>query len=72
PYRIRKEIHLCTYQLELPSTIHIHSIQLVSMSDTISQDSLSRQVQSPLPVPVFNKEEEYKVEQNDDSQIFPK
>jgi hypothetical protein len=70
PYQITEVISPYTYRVKHPSQLRIHNVQPISRLEKAAQDPLPNQKQEPPPPVVVDGEEEYKVEQIDDSRLF--
>jgi hypothetical protein len=70
PYEVIKVISPWAYRLQLPKELHIHPVQPISRLSKAPEDPLPGQIETPPPPVVVDGEEEYEVEQVEDSRLF--
>jgi hypothetical protein len=70
PFPIVKEVGKYAYQLELPSTMDIHTVFHVSLLEPIRNDPLPGQLPPPPEPIIVEGKPEYEVQDVLDSRIF--
>lgn len=70
PYKIIKKIGSASYELELPSSMKIHSVFHSSLLRLVDENPMPNQIPEPPPPVIVENENEWEVEEILDSRLF--
>jgi hypothetical protein len=67
---VKKKVSPYAYELELPRNFRIHPVHHVSLLDPVAEDPLPEQRVTPPPPVEVDGDQEYQVEQVEDSRMY--